>query len=867
MNFTEKDIELEKQLSSNTKNPLPTNIFPKIYAYTEPQYKDIEWTGKPNRYGKGLIKVGDTKRNVYERVKEQFATNKPISEPFEILLEETALIEDVNHKTVKFFRDYDVHEVLEQSGIYRFPNSEWFECTVEEVKQAIAAVKQNEKTLQRNYLTFSIRPEQEQAVKDTSEYFMKYSKENEDGKIPHYLWNCKMRFGKTFTAYQLAKKMGWTKILILTFKPVVEDAWKNDLITHIDFKGWQFVSNNILTEHIDNNRPLVRFASFQDVLQKTEAGGIKPHNTDIDKTEWDCVIFDEYHFGAWRYKAQENIVDDTKELQERKQLEDEDGDKKIDYFDEAQMPLKTNAYLYLSGTPFRALNNGDFSEDQIFPWTYTDEQKAKKEWDYQKGENPYADLPQMMLMTYKMPKEISQIAEEGEYNEFDLNEFFSAKEENGHYIFKHEAEVTDWLNLIRGQYLPAKTTELKTGSRPPLPYSDVRLLNVLNHTYWYLPNVASCKAMGELLNNHPFYKDNYEIIVCAGKDAGIGYKALPPVREKIKNGISTKTITLSCGKLATGVTVPEWGGIFMLNNISTPETYFQAAFRVQSPWTIKNRNGLNPNEKHIIKNTCYVFDFAPNRALRQVSEYSTRLNLDADKSPEQKLEDFIGFLPVLCYNGSKMAQMDAGEIIDYVILGTSSSMLANKWQSANLINTKTDVLEKLLNNERAMNVLEKIESLANLRKGITTIINQTEKINKTKKEKQGKLTKEEKEELTEEQKEVKSIRKKIQEQLLQFAKKVPIFMYLTDEREQTLQDVIMQLHPELFYKVTGLTKEDFSLLVSIGVFEESEMNDAVLKFKRYEDDSLKYTGTGKHNESLIGAYNVKVSREEYTNIE
>jgi hypothetical protein len=870
MDFEKIDIQLEKEIS-NEENILQGKFLPKIYVYTEPQYENAQWTHSPNKNGKGFLKVGDTKKTTYQRVKEQFATNKPTKNPFSILLEEVALRDD--DKT--FFRDYDVHKVLENSGFYRFPKSEWFECTIDDVKKAINAVKTHKTIVSDRINNFKMREEQEYAVNMTSEYFTKYSKENENGKPPHFLWNAKMRFGKTFTTYQLAIKMGWTKILILTFKPAVETSWKQDLLSHVDFEGWQFISKNEVEEDdIDTSKPYVRFASFQDVLQKTELGGIKTHNTDIHLTNWDCIVLDEYHFGAWNKNSKDlydakndaeiiNTINETKELNE---MNKEKGEKTIDYYDEELMPLTTNAYLYLSGTPFRALNNGEFLEDQIFNWTYSDEQKAKKEWDYSKGENPYAELPQMVMMTYKMPEEIRNIAKDGEFNEFSLNEFFSASEVNGHFKFKHEAEVVNWLNLMRGQYKPTAINELKTGFKPPMPYSDIRLISALSHTFWFLPNVASCKAMGELLEKHPFYNE-YKINVCAGNEAGMGADALIPVRESIGNGYNTKTITLSCGKLATGVTVPEWSGIFMLKDTASPETYFQAAFRVQSPWIIKNPDGLNPNEKFIVKEKCYLFDFSLDRALKQVAEYSSKLNVKNEQKPEEKVAEFINFLPVICYDGSRMDEISAEDIMNIIVSGTGASMLARRWGSAMLVNVDDITLSKLLNDEKALTALEKIESFRNLNKELSAIVNKSEEIKKVKKEKKESLSNEEKKKLTEEEKEMKSKRQHIKEQLLQFAKRVPIFMYLTDDREQTLLDVILQLESDLFTKVTNLTLEDFNRLVEIGIFNESTMNDAVFAFKRFEDASLIYLDNETNQDEIIGGWNTKISREEYTNLE
>lgn len=172
-----------------------------------------------------------------------------------------------------------------------------------------------------------------------------------------------------------------------------------------------------------------------------------------------------------------------------------------------------------------------------------------------------------------------------------------------------------WLDIIRGAYAPRAVEHLKTGTRPPFPYSDVRLLPYLQHSFWFMPNVAACFAMANLLaEKHNIFWHEYEAIVAAGTSAGIGLDALPPVRKSIGSGFDTKTITLSCGKLTTGVTVPQWSSILMLRNLKSPETYFQAAFRVQSPWSIRNPNGNNPNEEEILKPACFVFDFAPTRA-------------------------------------------------------------------------------------------------------------------------------------------------------------------------------------------------------------------------------------------------------------
>ena len=391
-----------------------------------------------------------------------------------------------------------------------------------------------------------------------------------------------------------------------------------------------------------------------------------------------------------------------------------------------------------------------------------------------------------------------------------------------------------------------------------MPFSDTRLLNVLSHTLWFLPNVASCFAMANLLaqRQNKFYHD-YKVTVCAGTSAGIGLDALYPVQASMGDPLETKTITLTCGKLTTGVTVRPWTGIFMLRNLKSPETYFQAAFRVQSPWEVKNEDG----GKTIMKNECYVFDFALDRALRQISDYSCRLDIN-ESNPEAKVGEFIKFLPVLAYDGSSMKEVDAQDILDIALAGTSATLLAKRWESALLVNVDNDTLKRLLASPEAMKALMNIEGFRNLNNDLTTIINKSEDIKKAKKDK-GKQTEKEKKEISAEEKEMKSKRKQIQEKLIKFATRIPVFMYLTDYRERCLKDVITQLEPGLFKKVTGLSVEDFNMLCSIGVFNAPLMNDAIFKFKRYEDASLTYTGIDKHINDEVGGWDTTIRKSQY----
>ena len=617
---------------------LRPSVKPTIYAYSIPGNHP------------GYLKVGFTDRDVETRIYEQLHTSG--------LPHRTELTFSAMRPDGSCFTDHDVHAYLKRRG-YRQLNAgedrnEWFYCTVNDVRAACIAVRDGTANVENRSADFGMRPEQYHAVQDTIRFF-RSAKDDDPSGAPKFLWNAKMRFGKTFAAYQLAKKMGFKRVLVLTFKPAVESAWREDLVTHVDFEGWQFVSNKDAQNNevsidmqfhmADKSRPIVVFGSFQDLLGTNDAGGIKAKNQFIHDINWDLVIFDEYHFGAWRENAKKlfETPDDEQNADFNvEKYKEEEADNAIN---ESWLPITTSYYLYLSGTPFRAINSGEFIEEQIFNWTYSDEQKAKAEWVG--SGNPYAALPRMIMMTYRIPDSIRRVAQEGEFDEFDLNLFFSADFPKGHVEeakFKYENEVQKWLDLMRGSYLPSSKDEMKVGEKPPMPYSDARLLSVLQHTLWFLPNVASCYAMANLLaeRQNTFYHD-YKVIVCAGK-----------------------------------------------------------------------------------------------------------------------------------------------------------------------------------------------------------------------------LTPKEKKELTEQEKELKSKRKQIQEKLIKFATRVPVFMYLSEYREKCLKDVITLLEPKLFKLTTGLDVKDFDLLCSLNVFNGETMNQAIWQFKRYEDASLGYTGINRHDaEENVGGWDTVIRKEEF----
>lgn len=476
---------------------LPQYHIPKIYAYIDERFQ-------------GQIKVGYTaKKSVEERVREQLEAVKMPRQSWEILIDELAVREDGS-----FFTDHEIHRRLKDKKI-RNTEGEWYACGVDEVKACIVAERKGIRNEENRRADFPMRPEQSEAVEKTANFFRKYPLEKE-GYAPHFLWNAKMRFGKTFATYQLAKEMGWKKVLVLTFKPAVQAAWRDDLLSHIDFEGWQFSSNkpeDLSPKELDRNKPFVFFASFQDILGvKKDTIEPKKKNEWLHEEKWDCIVFDEYHYGAWREKSKDMFGSDSdaeeaneayQKRQEDLEKDDEKKDERENGIDvlEEKLPISTRHYLYLSGTPFRAIGEGEFLEDAIYSWTYTDEQRAKNNWNNTQGKNPYEALPRMVMMTYQLPEELRHIAEKEGFDDFDLNKFFKAEGKGRDAIFTHEEEVQKWLNSIRGKHSIAESIEQNQSAneKPVLPFENINLLSSLRHSFWFLPDVASCYAMANLL--------------------------------------------------------------------------------------------------------------------------------------------------------------------------------------------------------------------------------------------------------------------------------------------------------------------------------------------------------------------------------
>lgn len=813
----------------------------RIYAYTVVG-KDAEpWervSGQTVTRGAGLVKVGETtKATARARIKEQLGTAYPSLDGVTILLDDDALRDDGTE-----FADHDVHAVLVKQGVKR-PGGEWFEATLDEVKAAIAAVRSGKRFDPKRTARFGMRPEQRAAVDLTAANFRAHAGE---AKPPRFLWNAKMRFGKTFAAYQLARTMGWTRVLILTYKPAVQTAWKDDLLAHVDFEGWRFIDRETATAEADaaadGPAPLVWFASFQDLFGRTDDGRVKARNETLHLIAWDCIVIDEYHFGAWR--------DSARELYDPADEAEANAEEPVDRIDQDDLDLETAHLLYLSGTPFRAITNGEFTEDQIFNWTYVDEQAAKAAWDDARGENPYLVLPGMEMFTYEMGKDAVAYAEDGEFNGFSLTDYFKASKVNpssrstaaGAFRFERPDDVSEFLEMLRGKLSDQMKAQVVGGRKARFPYEHEGFTSAIRHSVWYLGDVAACFAMRDLLRDHPYFS-GFEIVVSAGAGAGQGAAAKPPVEAAIafaEKNHRSGSITLTCGKLMTGVTVPEWGAILMLRSLKSPETYFQAAFRVQSPWAHRDAEG----RLDVKKETCYVFEFDPNRALSLVAQYGVRLAATGQVTPAQAIGQLINYLPIYAFAGGDMRPLDATDVLDWASAGIGATALAARWNSPLLVEVNEHTLGKVLEQPGLLAALDQIEDFRALIDHGQQVVTSTKLLKKAKREQGGKLTPEQ----TALHNATAKQRKEIREKLQKFIAKIPVFMYTTDFREEALKHVIESLDGALFERVTGLTVNDFRLLSDLGLFNKQHMDLAIYQFRSFERASLRYADENGAND-------------------
>lgn len=609
-------------MSNRTQIATSQPIYPQIYAYTLPDVKSKE----------GWVKIGYTERqDVNIRIKEQVGT---VDLDYQLLWHEVARFSDN-----RLFSDYQLHSYLKKhKHIENKPNTEWFFYNGTPFK----SLDDYRDFVAQNYnqvnepLDYQLRKEQKEAVQTTLKYF----KNNPDGE---FLWNAKPRFGKTLTTYDLACKLDAKKVLIVTNRPAIANSWFDDFEKFI---AWQTDFAFVSTADTLKNRPvltreefinqstkpngkksLITFISLQDLKGAIAFGGQFDKLSWVKELNWDLLVIDEAHEGVDTLKT-----------------------------DVAFEQINRDFTLHLSGTPFKALASGEFSQDAIYNWTYADEQKAKLNWADDEDSNPYATLPTLNLFSYQMSPMISDKVNQGtdidgkNYDvAFGLNEFFATDDKGK---FKYEKEVKKWLDTL--------------SKNEKYPFSTKELREEIKHSFWLLNRVDSAKALAKLLKKHPVF-EHYKVVLVAGDGrADESEAAIKDALSDVKNAIATneRTITLSAGRLTTGVTVPEWTAVLMLSNLKSPEKYWQAAFRAQNAWQYEQDGQLYQ------KQNAYVFDFAPERTLIIYDDFANNLSLKTSNGNgtaderENNIKELLNFFPVIAEDSDgKMVELDVNQVL------------------------------------------------------------------------------------------------------------------------------------------------------------------------------------------------------------
>lgn len=671
-----------------------------------------------------------------------------------------------NKGTLCSFNDKEVHSVLERSGIKKkiFDTenkaNEWFITDLETVKKAITAVKEGKKSLSSSDITFDktpivFRPEQREAIDKTITQFKKGDQ---------MLWNAKMRFGKTLSALQVVKEMEFGRTLILTHRPVVDKGWFEDFgKIFYDRSDFAYGSKNNGDNHFSleqrskmKKSKYIYFASMQDLRGSELVGGNFDKNNEIFATLWDFIIVDEAHEGTQTELGKAVMQELTKD--------------------------KATKVLRLSGTPFNLFD--DFKEDEIYTWDYVMEQRAKANWDviHQGDPNPYATLPAMNIYTYDLGRLLNEYMDEDVA--FNFREFFRVND-NGTFI--HEKDVKAFLNLIT-----------KNDEESCYPFANERYRNIFRHTLWMIPGVKEAKALSTLLQGHPVFQ-HFKIVNVAGD--GDQDEESKDALEAVENAIgndpdATRSITLSCGRLTTGVSVKAWTGVFMLSGSynTAASGYMQTIFRVQTPATINGR----------VKEECYVFDFAPDRTLKVIAE-TAKISAKAGKtsSDDRKIMgEFLNFCPVIAIDGSKMEKFDVPKMLEQLKRVYVDRVVRNGFEDKSLYNDELmklndlelqefDELKKIIGQTKAMPKTSQID-INN--QGLTDEqyeeLENLEKKNKKKGKEKQSLTEEEKKRL-EELKKIKDNREAAISILRGISIRMPLLIYgaeVNNEEEITIDN-------------------------------------------------------------------------------
>lgn len=738
---------------------------------------------------------------------DQYTTTAGIA--YELLYTETASYRR-GSRTIGF-NDKDVHEVLKRSGIQRKEfkhinkgGKEWFITDLETAKLAIAAVKQGhesltpgEKNMHRSPIEF--RPEQAEAIDKTVKLYKKAA-----GKTRSMLWNAKMRFGKTLSALQVIKTMKFERTLILTHRPVVDKGWYDDFDKiFYDSPQYAYGSKNIGStfdnlEHRHQTEGLhyVYFASIQDLRGSETVGGKFDKNDSLFATPWELIIIDEAHEGTQTELGQAVISELTK---------------------------KSTKILQLTGTAFNLMD--DIVEEEMFTWDYTMEQRAKQEWDKNHfgDPNPYACLPRMNIYTYDLGRLMHDFVDED--IAFNFREFFRTTDSGS---FLHHAEVRRFLDLLT-----------KEDPESMYPFANAHYRSIFRHTLWMLPGIKAAKALSAMLKEHPVF-GKFSIVNVAGDgdEEEDRDEALKKVNKAIDEA-TFGTITLSCGRLTTGVSVPQWMGVLMLAGSfnTAASSYMQTIFRVQTPYSA---NGL-------VKEDCYVFDFAPDRTL-QVLATVPRVSGKAGKTTEsqrQALGDFLNFCPVIGLEGSVMKPYDVNKMMEQLKKAYVERVVRNGFEDGYLY---TDELLKL--DEVAVKDFDNLKGIIGQTKAIGSagsIDVNVQGLTGEEYEEKEKLEKKKKKDLTEAEKqrleELKK-KKKVQQDAISILRGISIRMPLliygaeidNEEQQLTIHNFTSLIDPQSWeeFMPRGVTKQIFN------------------KFKRYYDPDI-FAAAGKRIRAMARA--------------
>lgn len=638
-------------------------VVPMIYAYTTPEIaRHNGWT-----------KIGYTEQDVDERIKQQTYTADIIAHKE---WQGNAIFEDGSGES---FTDKQFHAYLRKLGIEQEEgkNNEWFKVTGPASKNHFIEFRENHGIVKaiNTAIPYNLREEQERAVKQAFDY----ANVSDDAE---FLWNAKPRFGKTLGTYDLCKRLNAQKVLIVTNRPAIANSWYEDYCKFLgEESGYKFVSTTDALKGkayvLDRNEFIqactsekkkygcIEFVSLQDLKGSIYFGGKYDKLKEVEELTWDILVIDEAHEGVDTYKT-----------------------------DLAFERIKRNFTLHLSGTPFKALANDKFAEEAIFNWTYADEQRAKENWSGE-AENPYGDLPKLQMFTYQMSEIIKdeidrgiEINGETEEYAFDLNEFF--KVENGKFV--HNSSVDRFLDALTQQ--------------EKFPFSTEDLRNEIKHSLWLFNRVDSAKAIAKKLNEHPVFSE-YKVVIAAG-DGKIDENDYLETKKAYDNVVKAirendKTITLSVGKLTTGVTIPEWTAVLMLSNIQSASLYMQSAFRAQNPCL------FSENGKHYRKETSYVFDFDPARTLIIFEQFANDLSSDTangkgdTETRKKNIKELLNFFPVLGEDeDGEMVELDPAEVLSIPRKIKSTEVVRRGFMSnflfqniSNVFNAPREVMEMI----------------------------------------------------------------------------------------------------------------------------------------------------------------------------